>query len=1278
MLTSQNMLPRTRSPEDNKGIDVIKIMQHRVEEAVEEEKHEHDFEENVSFARAEQFGSRAVGGHKPQDERLYGQIESADYLVPDTQLEEAYQRTFTPVMRTRRRLFIWGLYACLGFAVAMQIVYVLMACEKILKQRVAWTNVYLKDKDFLGAWLMWTGTSMVLCGCACVLVLWQPAAASSGIPGLIAFLNGTHPIGGTSPLTGKKTGFLSKETLLAKTTGMILSIPSGLCLGPEGPIIHIGALLAHHTTQFFQTLSHKLLPDRFHFDVKGGEARDFLATGAAVGICVAFRAPLAGCLFVVEEAASFFTVEHLEYTFFATIIAYMVALYLSEGQGGASFTKFKQTTGPFCSLYDAFDMLLFIAIAVMGGCTGALFNQIVEHLNHWRSYAINAHIRTRVLELVILVLVSGTVSVFLPAFYECEHPTRSMMMEDSIGCLSEEDTFQISSGQVSHTALTELLGHNNETTEKQMEILELLGKYRTPADTREDADWKDMVWLDNAEEHKHIHLHYQLSYTCDDGDYNGMSMLWLQGGVKAAKVLMQRGFPHMLSWQVLAVFFVCYFFLAAYTSGVAVPAGLIIPHLLIGGSMGRAFGLLGIAEKKAMCTALADLEEAAATDTIHYSTLNFTGMGEHGRLFLASEGGDPTDWMYDNTYFWSTVYRTIASDCKMPDPGMYAVVGMSAFLSGSGRITLMLATVIIELTDDASLIGPVGVAAIIAMIVGNLFNHGLYHGLIPVMNMPFLNSEPADVMNLVQVSDVMERDVICLSKNAKMTEIESLIRKCDSGEVTHHAFPVVEQEIQGKLRGKTLRGIISLQDLRLASKNAKALGNTGTNRRRNRFVTGSEPVTSFRTVDMDEGTIELLSEWLLHVPLMHDLSPSMLSLIAIGMKIGDVPANQEVIHVGEPGDAMYFLERGSADAVVRNQSVFKYEKAGSFFGELALLADEPRKATVRAGGNGVHIWKLDRSVFEEALSLSDRDIKLLNFADRSPITTVPHAKVARAFEVFRKLGMRHMCVVDDRSNLVGIVTRKDLMTFKIAENIMTPRTEALIRGFLYRWRKRHDGGKTPGSPKIPRGMADSTDFEYDSDGTRIEKPERDRSDSPSGGSRNSSQGGDPTFDTVPMHGVKLGVKMGTWRAKAAIKGSGTTTPRTARAKATVFSLEAENAELRRQLDEMSQSHEAVGLERQASNHEDEQARAAAASSFMEDDDDDVDRTRTGGAVEEDEPPARVASRSPSQSPARAAAPAAAGGAEKSKAEEKAGLAAALAAIRAGNVPVPAVALAEHP
>lgn len=395
----------------------------------------HTYHDQVEFAKAEQFGARAVGGHRPHDEKLYGLIQSSDYLTPDTKHEEAMQHSLTPAMRKQRKVFMWAMYAVIGCITAVVIVYVLHACDLILKLRAKATDSMLDQGDLLSAWLIWTGSSLGLCLAACMLVMWQPAAVSSGIPGLIAFLNGVMPVGGKSPLTHQKTGFLSFSTLVAKTLGMILSIPSGLCLGPEGPIIHISALIAHHTTTAVQRLSQRVLNERFHFTVKPGEGRDFLATGAAVGICVAFRAPLAGCLFVVEEAASFFTTEHLEYTFFATIVAYMVALALAQPEDG--FTKFKQATGYFCPLYDGFDMILFVVIAVLGGTSGALFNHIVERLNDWRATpvsGVNANAWKRVTELVVLVLVTGTVAVFLPHVYACEMPTRELLMRDSVGC----------------------------------------------------------------------------------------------------------------------------------------------------------------------------------------------------------------------------------------------------------------------------------------------------------------------------------------------------------------------------------------------------------------------------------------------------------------------------------------------------------------------------------------------------------------------------------------------------------------------------------------------------------------------------------------------------------------------------------------------------------------------------------------------------------------------------------------------------------------------------
>ena len=54
---------------------------------------------------------------------------------------------------------------------------------------------------------------------------------------------------------------------------------------------------------------------------------------------------------------------------------------------------------------------------------------------------------------------------------------------------------------------------------------------------------------------------------------------------------------------------------------------------------------------------------------------------------------------------------------------------MASFMGGSGRISVMLAIVMLELTGDAGLIAPVGIVCILSMLVGNLFNHGLYHGL---------------------------------------------------------------------------------------------------------------------------------------------------------------------------------------------------------------------------------------------------------------------------------------------------------------------------------------------------------------------------------------------------------------------------------------------------------------------------------------------------------------------------------------------------------------------
>ena len=474
------------------------------------------FKEGVS-------GSRMVGGKRPHDELAYNAMESVNYLIPDTKREEDYLRELKPNARRFRAHFLWFQYGAVGVAISLAVLAMLGLSDWILKKRAYATKDQLAVDNVFMAWVVWTGSSLGLCAVALLMVLLEPACASSGIPGLIAFLNGVMPKGGNSPLLGKETSFISWQTMVAKVIGMVCSIPSGLAIGPEGPIIHICALLAHWVTVVCQHIEQKLLPG-YYFTADATESRDFLATGAACGICVAFRAPLAGCMFVVEEAGSFFSTRHLEYTFFACIVAYLVAQTLADPADG--FTKFRQATGYFCdsNFVDPFDLALLLILAVLGGLLGALFNHIVEHLCHLRVHHVNASAFKRSVEVLLLALLTGSVAVFLPAAFPCQHATRELVMKDSVGCLSEPDLHQISYGTARHSRLTELLQlvDNVDSASELADLRRDLERFKYKAEDDDEMTgvdaWKDGVLMDNQHADgrgEHIHLHYPHAYTCN-------------------------------------------------------------------------------------------------------------------------------------------------------------------------------------------------------------------------------------------------------------------------------------------------------------------------------------------------------------------------------------------------------------------------------------------------------------------------------------------------------------------------------------------------------------------------------------------------------------------------------------------------------------------------------------------------------------------------------------------------------------------------------------------
>jgi ATP-binding cassette subfamily B protein len=108
------------------------------------------------------------------------------------------------------------------------------------------------------------------------------------------------------------------------------------------------------------------------------------------------------------------------------------------------------------------------------------------------------------------------------------------------------------------------------------------------------------------------------------------------------------------------------------------------------------------------------------------------------------------------------------------------------------------------------------------------------------------------------------------------------------------------------------------------------------------------------------------------VPLLADLGPEELGELAERLTSEQFRAGEDVVRQGEVGRKLYLLASGQVEVVVhdgaRERRVNTLNES-DFFGEMALLADEPRAATVRTT-MPTQLYSLARADF---LSLLDRD-----------------------------------------------------------------------------------------------------------------------------------------------------------------------------------------------------------------------------------------------------------------------------------------------------------------
>ncbi|KXT17750.1 hypothetical protein AC579_3626 [Pseudocercospora musae] len=202
-------------------------------------------------------------------------------------------------------------------------------------------------------------------------------AAGSGIPEIKTILSGFAI-----------PGFLDLKVLLVKAVGAVFAVATGMCLGKEGPFVHISTCVGY------------LVAKRFHkYRDNGRKMREILSAACASGLSVAFGAPIGGVLFSYEEISTYFPRKVLWRAFLCSLFAAMVLKALNPN-GTGKLVLFETNYG---TSYNATHYLIFIFLGIAGGIFGGLFCRLNFIWSRWfRAFSIIKN--NPVLEVSLVVL----------------------------------------------------------------------------------------------------------------------------------------------------------------------------------------------------------------------------------------------------------------------------------------------------------------------------------------------------------------------------------------------------------------------------------------------------------------------------------------------------------------------------------------------------------------------------------------------------------------------------------------------------------------------------------------------------------------------------------------------------------------------------------------------------------------------------------------------------------------------------------------------------------
>ncbi|KAL9046153.1 MAG: hypothetical protein Q9214_000938, partial [Letrouitia sp. 1 TL-2023] len=172
-------------------------------------------------------------------------------------------------------------------------------------------------------------------------------AAGSGIPEIKTILSGfviPH--------------FLDLKVLFVKAVGAVFAVATGMCLGKEGPFVHISTCVAYQVGKIFPK-----------YKENSRKMRELLSAGCSSGLSVAFGAPIGGVLFSYEEISTYFPRKVLWRAFLCSLSAAVVLKALNP-TGTGKLVLFETNYG---NSYSPIHYIVFIVLGIAGGLFGSIF-----------------------------------------------------------------------------------------------------------------------------------------------------------------------------------------------------------------------------------------------------------------------------------------------------------------------------------------------------------------------------------------------------------------------------------------------------------------------------------------------------------------------------------------------------------------------------------------------------------------------------------------------------------------------------------------------------------------------------------------------------------------------------------------------------------------------------------------------------------------------------------------------------------------------------------------